>query len=288
MPRTYPMDFVKGQTYRRREIHHEVGGQQQGGISTPKDHPLILIFSGDNGETFGYSDGWRDGYFTYTGEGQVGDMEFLRGNAAIRDHESVGKAIHLFFNAPIRSHVVYHGEMRCVDWEEFQASDRDGNTRTAIRFILEAVNGQVVPEATDRKDAQKRQRPPNTTERRGLVTSRVGQGYYRQQLVEKFGGKCAVTRSGPKELMIASHIVPWSRANDEERLDVENGILLSPNLDALFDKCLISFADDGTVLLSPLLPDSDADNLGVTGDESIDVTPGMTPYLARHRENLRR
>jgi 5-methylcytosine-specific restriction protein A len=282
------MDFVKGQVYRRRAIHEKLGGQQQGGISTPKEHPLILIFSGDNGETFGYSDGWRGGYFTYTGEGQVGEMEFVRGNASIRDHESAGKAIHLFFNAPQRSHVVYHGEMRCVDWEEFQASDREGNTRSAIRFILEEINDQTDPRNSDAGTVQNRQRPPNSTERRGLVTSRVGQGYYRQRLVEKFGGKCAVNRSGPKELMIASHIVPWSRATDEERLDVENGILLSPNLDALFDKCLISFADDGSVLLSPLLTSNDAENLGVTGSESIDVTLGMIPYLARHREELRR
>ncbi len=282
------MDLIKGHTYRRRDIHQAFGGQQQGGISTPKDHPYIFIFSGDNGETFGYRDGWRDGYFTYTGEGQVGDMEFVRGNAAIRDHEGTNRIMHLFFNAPQRSHVIYHGEMRCVDWEEFQASDREGNTRSAIRFILENANAQSVDGTSDATPRKNRQRPPNTTERRGLVTSRVGQGFYRQLLVEKFNGKCAVIRSGPKEIMIASHIVPWSQSNDEERLDGDNGIFLSPNYDALFDKYLISFADDGQIILSPLLTKADAVALSITGNENISVTSGMIPYLARHREDLRR
>ena len=65
---------------------------------------------------------------------------------------------------------------------------------------------------------------PNETERRGLVTSRVGQGYYRQQLIEKWDGKCAVSKTDILPILIASHIVPWSENSDEERLDVDNGI----------------------------------------------------------------
>lgn len=282
--------FPPGTTLRRRSLHERYGGQQQGGASTPKSHPLVFIFSGDSGEAYGYTDGWRDdGYFMYTGEGQVGDMKFDRGNAAIRDHADLGKTLHLFFAAPERSHVIYHGEMRCVDWEEFQASDRNGDTRTAIRFILEEVEAstETLTPAREQPPA-KHQRPPNTTERRGLVTSRVGQGYYRQLVVEKFNGLCAVKRAGPKEILIASHIVPWRDSSDEERLDLENGILLSPNYDALFDKHLISFDDSGGILFSPLLDEDQATKLGVMPTDRIDVTPPMKPYLARHREKLRR
>lgn len=84
-------------------------------------------------------------------------------------------------------------------------------------------------------------KPPATTEREGLVVSRVGQGYFRNQLIDKFDYKCAVTGSGVKTVLIASHIVPWREATDAERLDVNNGILLSLLYDALFDTHLISF-----------------------------------------------
>src|SRR5262249_51378918 len=89
--------FIPGELYRRREIHSKYGGQTQGGISTPSRSPLIFAFTGDTGEQHGYKDGWRDdGAFRYFGEGQEGDMHFVRGNAALRDQVQSGKALHLF------------------------------------------------------------------------------------------------------------------------------------------------------------------------------------------------
>ena len=89
--------FIQGHVYRRRDLHDQYGGQRQGGISTPSQHQLILLFTGESGEQHGYADGWSaDGLFLYTGEGQQGDMAFIRGNAAIRDHIDNGKDLHLF------------------------------------------------------------------------------------------------------------------------------------------------------------------------------------------------
>ena len=87
------MDFIWGKEYKRTDIHKEYRGQQQGGISTPKDHPYIFIFSGEAGDTYGYEDHWSEDkkLFYYTGEGQVGDMQFNRGNRAIRDHAQNNK-----------------------------------------------------------------------------------------------------------------------------------------------------------------------------------------------------
>ena len=80
--------FEIGRVYNRRsEIHEPYGGQWQSGISTPRDQPFIFLFTGESGEQYGYEDGWDDnGVFLYTGEGQKGDMEFIGGNRAIRDH----------------------------------------------------------------------------------------------------------------------------------------------------------------------------------------------------------
>ena len=89
--------FEVGQRYRRRDLHARWGGQRQGGISTPRDHPLILLVTGASGNAYGYDDGWeRDGVFRYFGEGQVGHMTFTRGNRAIRDHAADGRELHLF------------------------------------------------------------------------------------------------------------------------------------------------------------------------------------------------
>lgn len=89
-----------GDTVRRREIHDAFRGQQQGGISTPKSIPDILIFTDPKeGAKFGYDrfEGLReDGSYSYTGEGQEGHHEFLRGNKALRDAAADGKTIRLF------------------------------------------------------------------------------------------------------------------------------------------------------------------------------------------------
>ena len=129
-------------------------------------------------------------------------------------------------------------------------------------------------------------RKPNETERTGLVTSRVGQGYFRQQVLQRWDGKCAVTGSDVLSILIASHIIPWSEASDYERLDVDNGILLSPLYDALFDKHLISFDDEGNILFSAILTNDHISELGISINAKISIKDGMLKYLARHREKL--
>lgn len=76
---TEKFDLIPGGVYKRTRLHERFGGQRQGGISTPADAPLVLLFSNDSGAVYGYTDGFQpDGSFCYTGEGQVGDMAFVR------------------------------------------------------------------------------------------------------------------------------------------------------------------------------------------------------------------
>ncbi len=72
-----------------------------------------------------------------------------------------------------------------------------------------------------------------------MVTARVGQGFYCQQFPENWDGKCAVLKTDILPILIVSHIVPWSESTDGEWLDIEDGILLSPLYDAIFDEKLI-------------------------------------------------
>lgn len=129
--------FEVGRIYKRKEeIHGVYGGQGQGGISTPSKHPIVLIFTSDTGESYGYQDQFRsDGTFWYTGEGQVGDMEMLRGNAAVRDHQENGKELHIFEYVKT-AHVRYIGEAQCVGHHIEERPDRESNTRNAIIFHL--------------------------------------------------------------------------------------------------------------------------------------------------------
>jgi len=88
-----------------------------------------------------------------------------------------------------------------------------------------------------------------------------------------------------EKILVASHIVPWKESNEEERLDVANGILLSPNLDALFDRHLISFTDTGDILISAKLQEQDFLGLGLNRQIKLrTVFDDMTKYLDRHRK----
>ena len=91
------------------------------------------------------------------------------------------------------------------------------------------------------------------TERRALIQARLGQGCFRDRLMSHWEGKCAVTGADIPELLRASHIKPWRLSNNFERLDPENGLLLTANLDAAFDRNLLSFSDAGAILFSTKL-----------------------------------
>jgi hypothetical protein len=85
--------------------------------------------------------------------------------------------------------------------------------------------------------------PNSSTEQKSIVLARLGQGKFRAGVIEawKIGEKCPLTKIDVRELLVASHIKPWSECNDEERLDPANGLLLATHVDKLFDKHLISF-----------------------------------------------
>jgi 5-methylcytosine-specific restriction protein A len=128
--------FVPGTLYRRRALHRTYGGQAQGGISSPSNHPIILLFTGEAGEAYGYKDGWTpEGVFEYTGEGQRGDMTFVRGNRAILEHARDGKDLYLFEQSE-RGHARYVGQMICTGYQERTGPDKDGRHRKVIVFEL--------------------------------------------------------------------------------------------------------------------------------------------------------
>jgi hypothetical protein len=123
------------------------------------------------------------------------------------------------------------------------------------------------------------------TEREAVIKARIGQGNFRTDVIALWGS-CAVTGCSLSRVLIASHIVPWaSCTTDQERIDPFNGLLLTPNLDKLVDRCLIAFNDDGSTLLSKELNAGELSILGVNEKSKLRfVRPAMLPYLQRHRQ----
>lgn len=123
------------------------------------------------------------------------------------------------------------------------------------------------------------------TEAERLVRQRVGQERFREALFEYWGGACAVTGATLPEVLRASHAMPWAEcSSDAERLDVFNGFLLVANLDALFDRFLISFDDAGGILISPRLPSDQLEILGIHRGMALRwLSSEHEAYLAFHR-----
>ena len=271
-------------------IHDQYGGNRQGGIASSAKVPYIFIFSGKAGHQHGYKDQWDNpDIFSYTGEGQLEDMRFIKGNLALRDHIKNGKRVFLFLE-DIRSFVRFEAELTLYDIGFIELPDRNGNERRGITFFFKRA-GKHIDYPTDLPisilsdaDYNYYHIIPNETERTGLITSRVGQGAYRKSILYRWEFKCAVTNYSKNEILIASHIVPWKGSTNQERLDVDNGILLSPTYDALFDKHLISFENSGKIILSDSLLKTNYHDLGVTGKETIKkLTNNNRYYLERHR-----
>jgi hypothetical protein len=121
------------------------------------------------------------------------------------------------------------------------------------------------------------------TEKEQLISARIGQGNYRNKLINLWK-KCAVSECKMTDVLIASHIKPWRKSTNKERLDRYNGLLLLPNYDKLFDKGLISFEDNGKIIISPLIKEEEYKVLGISpNDKLFKVYPENKPYLEEHR-----
>lgn len=283
--------FAESQIYKRKDIHDLYGGNRQSGISVSAKMPYIFIFTGSTGAQHGYKDGWlNEDVFSYSGEGQVGDMRFTKGNLALRDHLATGKRVFLF-EYIAKGTVKYVSEVEFLDCDFFETHDRTGEDRRGIKFFFKrqgAYNYNIPDELKSsllvNDTLQSYQiKLPNSTEREGLVTSRVGQGAYRKSILHRWTYKCAASGFNDTRVLIASHILPWKNATDEQRLDVDNGILLSPDYDALFDKHLISFDTSGKIVLASNLTNNSLKPLGITGSERIsNLTEGNKKYLDHH------
>lgn len=157
------------------------------------------------------------------------------------------------------------------------------STLTELYKAIEATwrLGQSLPEAPLERFEAETGQLPRSTEAERLAVQRVGQNIFRDALLAYWEGRCPLTGISEPALLRASHIVPWAEcASDAQRLDVHNGLLLSSLWDAAFDAGLISFADDGRVLISARL--DNAARIALRVEEARPLS-GLT---AQHLPNL--
>ena len=129
---------------------------------------------------------------------------------------------------------------------------------------------------------------PRTTDAERRVVQRIGQDVFRRGLFEYWDGRCAMTGLDVPELLRASHIKPWADcATDAERLDVYNGLLLAPHLDAAFDAGVITIAGDGRMLVSKMLGPGARSALGLDRPLKVEGLHGAHErYLPWHRTRI--
>ena len=128
--------------------------------------------------------------------------------------------------------------------------------------------------------------PVEGKEKEAVVRVRVNQGEFRDRLLKKYGKCCLCGVSNPT-LLRASHIKPWSASEPEEKLDENNGFLLCPNHDILFDSGLITFEDSGSIVISDKLDRFDRILMNVNDDMKIkNINNEQASFLKYHRENV--
>lgn len=267
----------------------------QGGMrKSNRTNTLTLI----SDKTKLYDDRIIGNVYHYTGMGQSGDQKMSGQNLTLAESRSNGVELH-FFEVMKPKEYTYRGQVELAG-EPYQDKQKDQNGRERLVWIfplqlkddyakftdLSTTKNRVQELQEDFKIIQQVETLPITeTEKERLIRTRIGQGKFKDLLLKR-GCKCALCGVIDARLLIASHIKPWSISNNEERLDVNNGLLLCPNHDALFDKKLISFNVNGEIVISKKLSEITKVFMNINNEMKINLTSEQAKYMAIHYKNL--
>ena len=159
--------------------------------------------------------------------------------------------------------------------------------RAAEEALIQPAIGLIEWEEHEMNRVREDARVPET-ERQAIVLARRGQGLFKERVMQ-IEGKCRITGVNRAEHLRASHCKPWRDATNVERLDGENGLLLTPNADHLFDRGFIGFENNGDVLVSPVAHAESLARMGLDPQQPRNVgrfSAGQRRYLEFHRENV--
>lgn len=150
-------------------------------------------------------------------------------------------------------------------------------------FILNGLNNVTYNQSYEEIEIREEVYGSYNNEVERKIKVRVTQGTFRDSLLKR-DKKCVICGLDIEALLVASHIKPWSQANDYEKQDENNGLLLCANHDALFDKGYISFDDDGSIIISSKIDKENYNNLNINCDISIKINKKQSSYIGYHRQ----
>ena len=125
--------------------------------------------------------------------------------------------------------------------------------------------------------------PP--TERETIIRARRGQGLFKERVM-RIEERCRITKVDNPVHLVASHCKPWRDSSNQERLNGDNGLLLTPSIDHLFDRGFIGFEDDGDLIISPVAHQPSLERMGIDTKRTVNVggfTEGQRRFLDFHR-----
>src|SRR5450756_2724403 len=126
--------------------------------------------------------------------------------------------------------------------------------------------------------------PP--TERETIILARRGQGLFKERVMQ-MEKQCRITKVDNPVHLIASHCKPWRDSDNQERLNGDNGLLLTPSVDHLFDRGFIGFEDNGELIISPVAHRPSLDRMGIDTTGTVNVggfSSGQKSFLDFHRK----
>lgn len=253
----------------------------QGGMRrSHRTNTLVLI----SDRTKLYEDKSENGIYHYTGMGQVGNQELKSQNMTLAESRKNDISVH-FFEVMKPKQYTYRGEVELVAAPYIdQQKDINGLMRNVWVFPLKKISdadNSWVQEIEEFEAELNRDTIITHTEIEQIVKARIGQSNFKKKLINR-ECKCALCGVTGIGLLIASHIKPWSKSTNEERLDVDNGLLLCPNHDSLFDKGLISFDANGRLKISSQLEENSIIFMNVNPSMKITMNDNMKLYMSEH------
>lgn len=150
------------------------------------------------------------------------------------------------------------------------------------------IVGYQMPEEKVQEEIIEKDEKISQKKKDTIIRARIGQGKYREDLLDECP-YCPFTLVNDERLLIASHIKPWAKADNEEKIDPKNGFMLTPTYDKLFDRGFITFTDDKKVIVSPWLSPMNQKRLGIYTGKLVSKLPldeKRKEYLKYHRENV--
>ncbi len=245
------------------------------GVVTPAGTNYIILFvTKEKQEVLTQYNDYLDGDLLHW-EGEEKHLS----DGRVVNAKSVNDEIHLFYREIHHSPFVYYGEI-------FLKEHTLRTTEPSL-FVFTVSQEVRSPDIFDDIESHKDDyKSFDQTEKDSIVKSRIGQGLFRDGVVELWGS-CAVTGLGNLSLLRASHIKPWRDSSNQERLDPMNGLLLQPTLDHLFDLGLITFDKNGVVLFSPKLSQDDIGKLELNSEIRLRKFPSrLSGYMEYHRSHV--